>query len=114
MQQPDADGQLDAASDFIHGGSADAWIKTAHAIKARMLNQLSKTSDYNADAVLAELAAAYTSNADDAQVTAFEVRNPWAQVAVNNAGLTLMDGCLLILLMQQMVLFMVYLIRGFH
>ncbi|HEY6976646.1 MAG TPA: SusD/RagB family nutrient-binding outer membrane lipoprotein [Chitinophagaceae bacterium] len=93
LQQPDADGQLDAGSDFIHAGSADAWIKTAHAIKARMLNQLSKTTDYNADAVLGEIASAYTDNADDAQVSIFEVRNPWAQVAQNNAGLDL-DGWL--------------------
>jgi hypothetical protein len=93
LQQPDADGEIDAASDFIHAGSTEAWIKTAHAIKARMLNQLSKTSQYNADAVLSELNAAYTSNSDDAQVTVFEVRNPWAQVALNNAGLDL-DGWL--------------------
>ena len=88
-----ADDEMDAASDFIHGGKKDDWIKTAHAIKARMLTQLTKTSQYNADAVLAELQLAYTSNADDAQVNTFEVRNPWAQVAVNNAGLDL-DGWL--------------------
>ena len=93
MQQPDADGELDENSDFIHAGSASAWIKTAHALKARMLNQLTKTAKYSTDAVLAELAAAYTSNDDDAQVTIFEVRNPWAQVAINNAGLDL-DGWL--------------------
>lgn len=93
LQQPDADGELDENSDFIHAGSADAWIKTAHALKARMLNQLSKTANYNADAVLAEIAASYTSNADDAQVSVFEVRNPWAQVALNNADLDL-DGWL--------------------
>jgi len=89
LQQPDADGELDEASDFIHAGNAGAWIKTAHAIKARMLTQLSKTSQYDASAVLSELNAAYTSNTDDAQVTVFEVRNPWAQVALNNAGLDL-------------------------
>lgn len=93
LQQPDAPGEMDEASDFINGGDADAWIKTAHALKARMLNQLSETSDYNADEILDELAAAYTGNDDDAQVTKFEVRNPWAQVAINNAGLDL-DGWL--------------------
>ncbi|MGI8952436.1 MAG: SusD/RagB family nutrient-binding outer membrane lipoprotein [Chitinophagaceae bacterium] len=93
LQQPDASGELDAPSDFIHAGNADAWIKTAHAIKARMLNQLSKTSNYNADNILAELSSAYASNTDDAQVTSFAVRNPWAQVAINNAGLNL-DGWL--------------------
>lgn len=85
--------ELPANADFIHGGSNIAWIKTAHAIKARMLNQLSKTTSYNAGAILAEVHNAYTSNSDDAQVTSFEVRNPWAQVALDNAGLEL-DGWL--------------------
>ena len=89
MQDPSSAGQLDAASDFIHGGKNAAWVKTAYAMKARMLNQLSKTSQYDAGAVLAALGNAYTSNGDDAQVTQFLVRNPWAQAAVNNAGLNL-------------------------
>ncbi|MBS1633170.1 MAG: SusD/RagB family nutrient-binding outer membrane lipoprotein [Bacteroidetes bacterium] len=93
LQKPGADGELDAASDFIHGGDADAWIKTAHALKARMLNQLSKTNKYSATAILSELSQAYSGNGDDAQVTSYQVRNPWAQVAVNNAGLNL-DGWL--------------------
>lgn len=83
----------DSTSDFIHQGSVAAWIKTAHAIKARMLNQLTKTASYSPDAVLAELQHAYTSNSDDAQVTSFQVRNPWADVALSNAGLNL-DGWL--------------------
>lgn len=93
LQQPDASGELDAPSDFIHAGDADAWIRTAHALKARMMNQLSKTSGYDANAVLSELSQAYGSNSDDAQVSSFQVRNPWAQVALNNAGLNL-DGWL--------------------
>jgi SusD/RagB-like outer membrane lipoprotein len=93
LQQPDADGEIDANSDFIHGGDAGAWIKTAHALKARMLNQISKTAEYNPDAVLNELKQAYTSNDDDAQITAFDGFNPWAQEAYNNAAL-LLDGWL--------------------
>ncbi len=98
LQQPDAANELDESSDFIHAGSAAAWIKTAHALKARMLNQLSKTSLYDPNAVLAEIAAAYTDNSDDAQITAFdgdkfEGYNPWALEARNNAAL-LLDGWL--------------------
>ena len=93
LQQADADGELDPGSDFIHAGSTSAWIKTAHALKARMLNQISKTSSYNPDAVLSELSQAYTSNDDDAQITAFDGFNPWAQEAHNNAAL-LLDGWL--------------------
>jgi len=96
LQQPGADGQIDAASDFIHAGVTSAWILTAHALKARMLNQLSKTSSYSTSAVLAELASAYTGNSDDAQITAYVTdvnNNPWGDVAIANAGLNL-DGWL--------------------
>ena len=89
MQDPALAGQLDEASDFIHGGSNAAWVKTAYAMKARMLNQVSKTGQYDANAVLSALGNAYASNVDDAQVTQFLVRNPWAQAAINNAGLNL-------------------------
>jgi hypothetical protein len=89
LQQPDAAGELDKASDFIHGGSADAWIKTANALKARLLNQVSKTDQYSASSVLSAIDNAYTSNDDDAQVTQFAVRNPWAQAARNNKNLLL-------------------------
>ncbi|MCL6524064.1 MAG: SusD/RagB family nutrient-binding outer membrane lipoprotein [Thermoflavifilum sp.] len=93
LQQPDAAGQLDAASDFIHKGSAQAWIKTAYALKARLLTLVSKTNAYDPSAVLAALSQAYDTSEDDAQLTEFAVRNPWAQVAINNAGL-LLDGWL--------------------
>lgn len=93
MQQPDAAGELDAPSDFIHGGSATAWIKTAYALEARLLSQVSKTNQYDPAKVLAALANAYTTNNDDAQVTQFAVRNPWASVAISNKNLVL-DGWL--------------------
>ena len=89
MQDPASADQLDASSDFIHGGSNDAWVKTAYALKARMLNQVSKTSQYNAASVLSAIDNAYTSNDDDAQVTQFLDRNPWAQAALNNKNLLL-------------------------
>jgi hypothetical protein len=79
--------------DVIHKGSTAAWIRTAHALKARLLNQLSDTPQYNPTAIFTELAAAYTSNAHDAFSTTFTVRNPWNQVALNNQNL-LLDGWL--------------------
>lgn len=93
LSNPATDGTLDAPSDFIHGGDNTAWIKTAYALKARLLNEVSKTSQYDASKVLAALASSYSSNADDAQVTLFDGPMPWAQVAINNAGLDL-DGWL--------------------
>lgn len=89
LQSPNAQDQMTASSDYIHGGDIDAWIKTAYALKARLLNQVSKLPTYNAKAVLSAIDNAYTSNADDAQITAFEVRNPWAQDARDNANLVL-------------------------
>jgi len=79
--------------DLIHNGSSAAWIRTANALKARLLMQLSKTSQYNSAAVFSALSGAYTSTAHDAFITAFAVRNPWNQVAVNNSLLVL-DGWL--------------------
>lgn len=80
---------LSPTLDLIHKGDVQAWIRTANAFKARMLNNLSKTSEYNRAAILTALGNSYQSNAHDAQLAAFNVRNPWAQVAVNNAGLLL-------------------------
>jgi hypothetical protein len=92
------------AADFFHGptlASATAWnstariywIRTAFAIKARLLNQISKTTTYNAANVLSAVDSAYTSAAQEARVTIFPVRNPWATVARNQASLVL-DGWL--------------------
>lgn len=82
---------VDGDSDFIHGGDLEAWVKTAYALKARLLNHSSKQGGYNAGEVLAALDMAYTSNDDDAQMSVFSTRNPWAQAAMNNEDL-LLDG----------------------
>ena len=82
-----------ARADLIHNGSSAAWIRTANALKARLLNQLSKTQQYNPTAILDAVSKAYTSTAHDAFITAFAVRNTWNQVALNNNNL-LLDGWL--------------------
>lgn len=80
------------ADDFFYGGDLSQWIKAAHALRARYLNHLSKTSSYDPNAVLTALGNGFSSNADNAQVTyTNEVRNPWGSVAINQAGLVL-DG----------------------
>jgi len=79
--------------DLIHKGNSAAWIKTAHALRARLLNLLSNTPQYNVTAILDELEDAYGSTADDAYITTFNIRNPWNQVAENNLDL-LLDGWL--------------------
>lgn len=89
LQQPGIDDQVNKASDFIHHGDLSAWIKTGYALKARLLNQVSKTADYSSTAVLAAIDKAYTSNADDAQVTQFTTRNPYMEAARLNRDLEL-------------------------
>jgi len=92
------------AADFMHGptvGTAAVWnstnriwwIRTAFAIKARLLNQLSKTANYNAANVLSAVDSSYTNNNMESRVTIFTLRNPWAQLARNQAAL-LLDGWL--------------------
>lgn len=89
LSQEVAGEPITGASDFIHSGNVENWIKTGYALKARYLNHLTGTSSYDPSAVLAAVDQAYTSSDDDADVTEFQLRNPWAQVAVNNAGLVL-------------------------
>jgi hypothetical protein len=91
LAKTDSKLKLDAGSDLIHAGNIVAWTKTAYALKARFLNQLSETDQYKPADILATLANAYTSNADDAALTTFQGRSPWNQVAFNNTQL-LLDG----------------------
>jgi hypothetical protein len=86
LQKTTATQQLDAASDLIHGGDRAAWLRTAYAIQARFLNKISKKASYNPAAVLTAIDNSYQSNADDAGMAVFSGVNPWAQVAINNAG----------------------------
>lgn len=80
--------------DFIFGGDTGLWLKTAYLLKARYLNHLSKTAVYNPADVLAAVDLGLSGNQDDAQLTYFEEQiNPWASVAIANAGLIL-DGWL--------------------
>lgn len=93
LAKTDSKVKLSAANDLIHKGVTAAWIKTAQALRARMLNKVSKKSTYSAANVLDAVSKSYTANTDDAQMASFLLRNPWAQVARNNAALVL-DGWL--------------------
>lgn len=85
--------KLDGPSDLLHGGQRTLWLKTAYGIKARLLNKISKKSSYNPNNVIAAINQAYSSNNDEAKMTIYTGINPWAQLAVNNAG-NLLDGWL--------------------
>ncbi len=89
FEKPGTTIKLDANSDLIHNGNIAAWKKTANALKARLLIRASETTAYDPAKVLTALDGAYTSNADDAQVTKFVARSPWNQSAYNNTVLLL-------------------------
>lgn len=86
-------GTPDSEKDLIYAGKMDQWLKLAYGLKARYLNHFSKKSTYDPDAVLAAVSQGLEGNSDDAQLTFFDVRNPWAQAAINNDNLVL-DGWL--------------------
>lgn len=79
--------------DLFYGGNMELWLKLAYGLKARYLNHFSKKSNYDPAAVLAAVDNALEGNEDDAQLTSFDNRNPWAQAAINNDNLVL-DGWL--------------------
>lgn len=85
--------KLDATSDLIHAGVRADWLRTAYGIQARFLNKISKKSTYNAAAVLAAVDNSYLPATKEASMAVFSGVNPWAQVAINNAG-NLLDGWL--------------------
>ncbi|MGK7371747.1 MAG: SusD/RagB family nutrient-binding outer membrane lipoprotein [Candidatus Halalkalibacterium sp. M3_1C_030] len=76
--------------DFIYGGDIAKWQRLANMLRARYLNHYSKQSSYDPGAVLSALDNGFVANDDDAQVIYFEEEvNPWASVAIANAGLIL-------------------------
>ena len=81
--------EVGAGSDFIYNGDLDLWTKAAYSLRARYLNHLSETDQYDPAAVLTAVDNGFTSYEEDADVTTFSTRNPWAQVAVSNAALVL-------------------------
>ncbi len=76
-------------SDFIYDGDLDAWGRAVSSLRARYLNHLSETGSYDPAAVLAAVDAGLQDNSQDIDVRTFQVQNPWAQVADNNANLLL-------------------------
>ncbi|RBQ09911.1 SusD/RagB family nutrient-binding outer membrane lipoprotein [Pedobacter miscanthi] len=85
--------KLTPANDLIYGTTAANeranWLKFAYALKARLLNKVSKTSAYNPTAVLNAVSNSFASNADDAAMGSFVIRNFWASVAIANASQSL-------------------------
>lgn len=81
------------SDDFIYSGAddqAEQWIKFGYMLKARYLNHLSGTGEYNPEEILAAIDNGFEENQDDAQVEYFENSyNPWRNVAFDNENLIL-------------------------
>lgn len=77
---------LDQTADLMHHGNVAAWIKTAYGIKARFLNKISKKPTYSSEAVLAAIDSSYTGTIDESNMNVYLGKNPWAQLAINNAS----------------------------
>ena len=76
--------------DFIYGGDSSKWIKLGYMLQARYANHLSKQASYDPAVVLAAVDNSFAGNDDDAEVTYYDSQvNPWASVAIANAGLIL-------------------------
>ena len=67
------DGAVDAnylaQGDHIYNGNRVKWLKFAHGLKAISLNHFTNKSTYDPAAVIAEVDASFSSNADDALMT---------------------------------------------
>ncbi|HMI04709.1 MAG TPA: SusD/RagB family nutrient-binding outer membrane lipoprotein [Pedobacter sp.] len=90
--------KLVPGSDMIYGTKSistpgltarEKWLRTAYALKARLLIKVSKTASFDAAAVLDAVSKSYTSNDQDAGMATFVLYNSWAQVARDNAALSL-------------------------
>jgi hypothetical protein len=95
LSKPAVGGGPTAASDLIFAGDAAKWIATAHALKARYYMHLTKRDAAAHTKALAEIALAFTSNADQPDfvfdaATAFS--NPLAQFGEQRPNTMVMES----------------------
>ena len=76
--------ELLATSDLLNGGDIDRWIMFTQGLRARLLNKVSKKSNYNATQVLDATSKSLESNADDVGMSTYDGVNPWASIARSN------------------------------
>jgi len=89
LSNPDPGKLTPGGDDVIYGGNAAKWIKFGHAIKARLYIHQSKGNATMANSALTEIAASFTSTADNAQYNWFSTEtaaNPWYQFNRDRPG----------------------------
>ena len=74
-----------ADGDTWCGGDPQAWIRLCYGLKARWLNNLTKTGEFNADAVLAALEQGPTSNAQNVTMRHYNVATAGTCFTVGDA-----------------------------
>lgn len=67
------------------GGNTDLWVKLAYGLKARWLNNLTKTAEFDADAVLEALKKAPQSNSENIIMKHANVENSTTNYTVGDA-----------------------------
>lgn len=93
LRRTDSKITLSETLDLIHEGDINAWIRTGYGLQARHLNKISKKSTYSPQSVLNALDNSYQSAADEMTLEIYVGNNPWASVAISNAG-SLLGGWL--------------------
>ena len=89
LQSANPGALVPTTQDVIYGGDAAAWIKFGHAIKARLALHQSKGNAQMAATALTEIAASFSSSADNAQYvwgTTETSANPWYQFYRDRPG----------------------------
>ena len=64
-----------SAGDTWNGGNTDKWIKLCYGLKARWLNNLSKTDRYDPEAILAAVQNGPQSTADNTKMTHYNIES---------------------------------------
>ncbi len=76
FSQPQQEGATPLSTgDIWNGGDVNKWIKLCYGLKARWLGTLSKTAQYDPQAILEAIAKAPQSNADNTKMTHYNVES---------------------------------------
>ena len=73
-----------SAGDTWNGGNTDKWIKLCYGLKARWLNNLSKTDRYDPEAILAAVQNGPQSTADNTKMTHYNVESGEGNITVGD------------------------------
>ena len=86
FQQPQQQGAVSlAAGDVWNGGDPNKWIKLCYGLKARWLNNMSKTSQYDPEAILAAVNNGPKSNSENTKMTHYNVETAGTCITVGDA-----------------------------